>query len=90
LEKIRIEDKNLDAVIIATGHTISDALELYKTGADYVILPHILGGEMAAQILKKTKLKELKKIRKREIAELLENFREGEKPNESIRHKNRE
>jgi len=40
-------------VIILTARQIEDALELYGAGATYVILPHFLGGEFAAQLIKK-------------------------------------
>ena len=37
-----------------TASTIDDALQLYEAGADYVILPHFLGGEHASLILEET------------------------------------
>ncbi len=43
-------DKSI--IIIATANTIKKALELYKEGADYVIIPHILGGEKVSDMLK--------------------------------------
>jgi Kef-type K+ transport system membrane component KefB/voltage-gated potassium channel Kch len=49
LQKIREKNKNLH--IILTAHKIDQALELYEKGADYVILPHFLGGEMVSSIL---------------------------------------
>lgn len=38
---------------IVTAHDAHDALGLYKAGADYVIMPHYLGGQHAARLLKK-------------------------------------
>lgn len=56
---------NRRAKIIVTASTIDEALHLYKQGADYVILPHFLGGEHVANLItsfraKKIKLKEEK------------------------------
>lgn len=49
LQKIKEKNKNLQ--IILTAHKIDEALELYEKGADYIILPHFLGGEMVSAIL---------------------------------------
>lgn len=42
---------NPEAFIIVTSDSIPDALDLYTAGADYVILPHLLGGEQASLLL---------------------------------------
>ncbi|MAG60435.1 hypothetical protein CL619_01485 [archaeon] len=42
---------NKKARIIATTQSTDDALKLYKAGADYVTLPHFLGGEHIASIV---------------------------------------
>jgi len=42
---------NKDIVFIATTSLIHNALELYKKGADYVIMPHYLGGDYIASML---------------------------------------
>ena len=42
---------NPNALIILTAEQVKDALTLYEAGADYVIIPHMLGGEQAAQML---------------------------------------
>ena len=47
----RVRDENPQALVITTADQISDALAMYAAGADYVILPHLLGGEQAAQIV---------------------------------------
>jgi len=39
-------------VIVTTEH-VSEALELYKEGAAYVIIPHVLSGELIAGVLRK-------------------------------------
>jgi Kef-type K+ transport system membrane component KefB/voltage-gated potassium channel Kch len=58
--------------IILTAYSISDALELYKAGADYVIVPHLLGGEHVSLMLENISgnLEELIKTKLRHINEL--------------------
>ena len=69
-----IENKNI--IFIATSNQIDNALELYKNGADYVIMPHYLGGDYMASMLvrdnfnKKT-LQEEGKLHIRQIRERL-------------------
>lgn len=40
-----------DPLVWVVAHRISNALELYDAGADYVILPHFLGGKYATSLL---------------------------------------
>jgi Kef-type K+ transport system membrane component KefB len=40
-------------VVMMVAHGVADALELYTAGADYVILPHFLGGSYAARLVKR-------------------------------------
>lgn len=51
---------------------ISNALELYEAGADYVILPHFLGGKYAASLFRRHTKGEIKlsEIRQSHIAQL--------------------
>ncbi len=70
IEKIKKIHKKTSIIVV--GNSIDDALELYKKGADYVILPKLLGGEKITQILGKVKLGE-KGLKKREIG-FLENL----------------
>ncbi len=58
--------------IILTAYSISDALELYKAGADYVIVPHLLGGEHVSLMLEEIgdNIDELIKTKLRHINEL--------------------
>ena len=44
---------NSKAKIFVTANEIDEALRLYKAGADYVILPHFLGGEHVGDIISK-------------------------------------
>ncbi len=46
---------NQKAAIFVTADTIEQALDLYKAGADYVILPHFLGGERVSLLIEETK-----------------------------------
>ena len=54
LEKAKKKNKNI--IIIMVAQKIDEALELYRQGADYVIMPHFLGAEHASHILKKFKI----------------------------------
>ncbi|MFH1064204.1 MAG: cation:proton antiporter [Candidatus Woesearchaeota archaeon] len=49
LRRVKGENKYVHAIV--TAHKIDQALELYQQGADYVILPHFLGGDMVSQML---------------------------------------
>lgn len=40
-------------IVMVVAHRITNALELYQAGADYVILPHFLGGAHAASMVRK-------------------------------------
>ncbi len=51
IETIRKQNKNSAFMMVA--HSIKDALYLYDLGADYVILPHFLGGRYAADMMLK-------------------------------------
>lgn len=42
---------NHRAIVMVTANVISEALTLYAAGADYVIIPHLLGGERVAAIV---------------------------------------
>lgn len=43
--------RNTTGVVILTANQISDALELYNKGADYVVLPHFLGGNYVSTLI---------------------------------------
>ncbi len=66
---------------IATSHDINNSIELYKKGADYVIMPHFLGGEFMANMLMRDKFskKEIQKDGKQHIKELEDRLNEGHK-----------
>lgn len=67
-----VKKENRKALIFVTAHDIEQALELYKAGADYVILPKLLTGSKVSDILNKVKgKKDLFKIRREHIKHLL-------------------
>lgn len=41
-----------DIVVMLVAHRVDEALELYEEGADYVVLPHFLGGSYAASLVR--------------------------------------
>lgn len=55
------------AKIVLIGNTVLDAKALYKAGADYVVLPHLIGGIHLANIIKNG-TKELDKMREKDKA----------------------
>lgn len=66
-----VKNSNPKAKVILTGETEDDALRLYENGADYVLLPHFIGGLQLAktieengvtQALQKMKHQDLKVI----------------------------
>lgn len=66
-------------LVFVTANSPKEALDLYKHGADYVILPHLLGGEHVALMLKhkmqkitNKKVKGLSTMKQRHIADLKE------------------
>jgi voltage-gated potassium channel Kch len=61
------------SVFITTVEYARNALDLYKSGADYVIVPHHLGGEYASEMIAKFKAnkKDYGRVRKKHILELI-------------------
>ncbi len=58
--------------IIVTANTVKKALELYAEGADYVIIPHILGGEKVSDMLySMTNKKKINILRQKHIQDLM-------------------
>lgn len=66
-------------VVMAVAQSISQALELYKDGADYVILPHFLGGAYGASVVRRftENAAELQNIRNQHMAYLQSRFSQG-------------
>ncbi len=67
VRKARRQNRNLLIFIVADK--ISEALELYNAGADYVILPQVIGGQKVSEIMKKLQgnKEELTKLKKDQI-----------------------
>ncbi|NQU98858.1 cation:proton antiporter [Candidatus Woesearchaeota archaeon] len=71
----KIRHVNAHAIIIVTTMDIEDALQLYDKGADYVIMPHLLGGNHMAIMLEdisydfdkliNTKISHIKELKER-------------------------
>jgi Kef-type K+ transport system membrane component KefB/voltage-gated potassium channel Kch len=47
----KVKEVNKHAVIYVTAQSVDKALKLYDAGADYVILPHFLGGEHVSVLI---------------------------------------
>mgnify|MGYP001571998723 CR=1 FL=1 len=70
LEKIKRRNKNM--TIFLTAKTVPDVVELYKKGADFVILPEILTGQKIADYLMHLKKSQIKKWGNHYYKKLLE------------------
>ena len=46
-----VHKQNRRAIIITTAETVDTALDLYNQGADYVVMPHLIGGEYLSVLL---------------------------------------
>ncbi len=59
-------------VVVVVAHRINNALELYEAGADYVVLPHFLGGKYAASLVKRHNegVTHISTIREKHISQL--------------------
>jgi hypothetical protein len=64
---------NSRALIWVTAAQVSEASKFYRLGADYVILPHLLGGHYISLLLNRHwgKWDDFQRIKKRHISELL-------------------
>lgn len=78
LKKVR--SVNRKAKVFLTANDIDDALKLYKSSADYVILPHFLGGEHVSHIINEHRNQklDLKEEKDRHIRHLRERKRVGQ------------
>jgi Kef-type K+ transport system membrane component KefB len=74
----RVREVNPFAKIIVTAYIVEQALYLYEAGADYVILPHLLGGEHAGVLLEEVS-GDLDKLISTKLAHIDELKRHGEK-----------
>ena len=58
---------NKKARIILTASNIDEALKLYKAGADYVVMPHFLGGEHVSNLITEVRKNKKKLTEEKEI-----------------------
>ncbi len=79
LEKFK--KKNAEGIFIGTASKIEDALGLYQQGADFVILPYFLGGELTANFLKETpwEKENFEKIKKNQLNLIEKRIKLGQK-----------
>lgn len=68
-KKAKAANKNI--TVFVTAYTIDTALELYNNGADYVILPHFLGGDHFSILLNHVS-KDINKLLKYKISHIKE------------------
>ena len=71
----KTKEKNKKAIVFVTASQVEGALKLYDIGADYVILPHFLGGEHVSLLIEdftadikkiiETKVNHIKELKKR-------------------------
>ncbi len=61
---------NRNIPVIVTANQVKDALHLYEAGADYVILPHLLGGNHLSSMLEKLHIDNIVKLKNPHIREL--------------------
>ena len=49
----KIRESNKKAIVIVISHQIDEAIELYNSGATYVLMPHFLGGSHTSTLIEK-------------------------------------
>lgn len=74
----RVKKANKNIIIYATAFDINEALKLYRSGADYVILPQQISGEHVSTLLNEIKQdeKNIKKKRLSHIKDLKQHLKE--------------
>ena len=77
----KAKSQNPKILVFVTAYDIEVALSFYEAGADYVILPHFLGGDRVAMILKETNqnIHKLLRHKARHLQELKERKELGHK-----------
>jgi len=85
----QIRERNKKAALILTAGKVEEALKLYDSGADYVILPHFLGGERVSFLLEDASvdIKKLLKAKIEHIKELHERKGMGHEHPEKAHHR---
>lgn len=88
----KIKEVNEKAAIFVTAYHVDEALNLYDIGADYVILPHFLGGDRVSLLLEDitTDINKLITTKVQHIEELKRRKELGhEHPKQNHHHKER-
>ncbi len=73
----QVRERNKKALLILTANKVDEALKLYDSGADYVILPHFLGGERVSFLLQDMSV-DIKNLLKAKIEHIKELHRRRE------------
>jgi len=75
----KVNERNKKSITIVTARQIREAFELYQAGADYVILPHFLGGNHTAVLIESAGVDKRKYLRfkKSHLKELNERIKAG-------------
>ena len=70
---------NPKCIVIVRAHSIGEAMDFYKKGANYVLTPHFLGGDYVAKMIEtiKTDEKGYEEERKKHMKMLMERLEEG-------------
>jgi Kef-type K+ transport system membrane component KefB len=73
-----IKNVNSKAIVILTARQINEALDLYDEGADFVILPHFLGGEFTSRLIQRarTNIKQYRIEKEKQLKELKKRIEE--------------
>jgi len=66
-----IRRKNKKALVFLTANNVDEALSLYEHGADYVILPHFLGGDHVSVLMQES-VQNIKKLLDRKSTHIKE------------------
>lgn len=48
---LNVVKRNPEVIVVVISYNIDQALELYREGANYVILPHFIGGRVASEMI---------------------------------------
>jgi len=85
----KAKEANPKSMVFLTSMNVEDALDLYDAGADYVILPHFLGGERVSLMLEEvgTDIQKLLEHKLKHIKELKHRRRIGHRHPKKHRHK---
>jgi len=73
----KLKEVNKSAIVILTAYGVEESLELYEMGADYVILPHLLGGNHMSLMIEQfdNDIKHLLNHKRKHLRELKERIK---------------